>query len=101
MQIAVQVLLYWGIRDPIYTKAQRNAYDMLSAVYDSLHGKFPKASAQSLAPEVNQLDGTTITTANFNALSPLYETAGESERLIVNIPSIVVYYTDYSIRLLT
>lgn len=82
-------------------EAQHSAYDILAAVYDSLHGRFPLASAQSLAPEVLQLSGTQITTTDFNALSPLWETAGESERLIVNIPSIVVYYTDYSIRLLT
>jgi hypothetical protein len=82
----------------MYQDAVRNCYDMLAALYDDLHGKVPKSTPQCL-PAYTTLDGTAITTSEFTAISPLYESGGTDERLVVNLPRIVVYQSDYSIRL--
>jgi hypothetical protein len=82
----------------MYQDAVRNCYDMLAALYDDLHGKVPKSTPQCLSAYTT-LDGTAITTSEFTALSPLYETGGTDEKLVVNLPGIVVYQSDFNIRL--
>lgn len=80
-------------------EAVRNSYDMLAGVFDDLHGKVPKMSSQKLST-LTALSGTPITTSEFNPMSPLLEAGGQDETLVINLPGIVVYQTDYSIRLL-
>lgn len=80
-------------------EAVRSAYDMLAAIFDDLHAKIPKMSSQAL-PAYTPLSGTAITTSEFTPLGPLYEAGGTDETIIVNLPGIVVYKSDFSIRLL-
>ena len=79
-------------------ETQLNCYDMLSNLYDSIHGKYPK-SLQVLANTLPLMDGDTIQTS-FTALSPMKEVDGDNERLLVNLPSIAVYVTDYYLEIL-
>lgn len=79
--------------------AQTDCYRMLSALYDSINGHFPKSS-QPLASGMDILDGDEIQTP-FTAISPIREADGDSEVLLVNLPSIAVYVTDYQIEVLT
>lgn len=74
---------------------QLTAYAMLRAVYDALHGKWANGNAQTRSP---LLSGTQITTSGFNPLSPMLEAGGEDERLVVNLPTICVYQTDYTVK---
>jgi hypothetical protein len=78
--------------------AVRNNYDMMAALFDDLHGKVPKSTPQCF-PTYTTLDGTAITTSEFNALTPLYESGGVDESLVVNLPGIVVYQSDFDIKL--
>ena len=80
--------------------AQVDCYSMLSAIYDSLNARFP-LSLQPLASDTPLLSGDRIQTADFAALSPLREADGDSELLLVNLPSIAVYVTDYQIEVLS
>jgi phage gp37-like protein len=80
-------------------EAVRSAYDMLAACFDDLHGKVPYMTSQ-LLPGYTAMSGTAISTSEFNPLSPLYETGGQDEILIVNLPGIVIFQSDYAIRLL-
>lgn len=90
--------LYIGAQSlRIKREAQLTAYEMLAAVYDSLHGKYPKCIANQNY-NVTFLLGDIIQTS-FNAISPLRVGSGDSEILIVNIPSIVVYQSDYVIQI--
>jgi hypothetical protein len=91
----------------IYTGAQslraskesaRASYTMLAALFDDLHGKVPAVSTRQL-PGYDELSGTDITTTEFNVLSPLLETGGQDENIVVNLPGIVCYATDFKIRL--
>lgn len=96
----VKFRLYVGsqsLNDKRY--AQLNCYDMLASVYDSLHGKFP-LSLQPLAEDTPVMDGDKIQT-DFTALSPMRGMEGDNERLLVNLPSIAVYSTDYQIEIVT
>lgn len=79
---------------------QLTAYAMLRAVYDSLHGKVCKSTPQTLAT-LTTLNGTAITTTNFNQHQPFFEVRGDDERLLVNMPAIVVYSSDWSASFLT
>jgi len=97
----------WRLRFRIYVgatslrekrEAQLSAYQMLSLVYDSIHGKMPKSVANS-GWSIALLDGDVIQTA-FTALSPLEAPEGENERLLVNLPEIVVYQSDYTVECL-
>ena len=80
-------------------EGQRAAYDMLGTLYDALHGKWPKGT-YNLAPNLQKLEGTSITTAGFNPQGPMMLTGGRDEQLVVNLPTIVVYQTDYSLQVL-
>jgi phage gp37-like protein len=79
-------------------EAARGCYNLLAGVYDDLHGKVPKSTPQFL-PGYTTLSGTAITTTEFNCLSCLLETGGTDESLVVNLPGIVVYQADFSVRL--
>jgi phage gp37-like protein len=79
--------------------AVRGCYDMLAAVFDDLHGKVPVTSPLQL-PGFTPLSGTALTSTEVNVLGPLLETGGQDERLIVNLPGIVVFASDFSIRML-
>ena len=80
-------------------EASRGVYDMMASCFDDLHGKVPYMTSQ-LLPGYTPMSGTAISTTGFNPLSPLYETGGQDEMLIINLPGIVVYQSDFSIRLL-
>lgn len=86
-----------GLRDK--QEAQRGVYSFLESIYDDLHGRVPKCTPQ-LLPVLPVLGGTAITVSGFNIQRPMMEVEGLDERLIVNLPGIVVYSTDYSVRLL-
>ena len=73
--------------------AQLSCYDMLASVWDTLHGRFFKAVTNQNY-QVPFLQGDTIPNT-FVQMSPIEAPDGESERLIVNIPSICVYQSDY------
>lgn len=97
----------WRLRFRIYTgasslnekrDAQLSAYQMLSLEYDAIHGKTPKCTANA-GWAIPLLDGDTIQTP-FTALSPLEAPEGENERLLVNLPKIVVYQSDYTLSVL-
>jgi len=78
-------------------EAIRNNYDMMAALYDDIHGKVIKSTPQYI-PGATPLSGMAITIPEFNALSPFYESGGKDERLIINLPGIVVYASDFSVR---
>ena len=80
-------------------ESQRSAYSMLRSVYDALHGKWPYyTGAPSTQTGGNALSGTII--ASLTPMSCLLEAGGRDEMLIVNLPKIVVYQSDYTIDLI-
>lgn len=97
----------WRLRFRLYTgakslsekrMAQLSAYQMLSLAYDSLHGKMPKSVANA-GWAIPLLDGDTIQTP-FTCMNPLEAPEGENEKLLVNLPSIVCYQSDYFFEVL-
>ncbi len=80
-------------------ESQRSAYSMLRLVYDDLHGKWPKGTYDGSTLHT-LLEGTSIATTGFTPQGPVMEAGGRDEMLIVNLPQIVVYQTDYTIKLL-
>jgi len=80
-------------------EAVRGCYDMLAAAYDDLHAKVPKMDTQALSG-YTPLSGTAVTSNEFTPLSALFETGGQDEVIVVNLPGIVVYRSDYSLRVL-
>lgn len=80
-------------------EAARGAYDLLAIVYDRLHGKVPYMSSGQVFPNLPALEGVPITTSQFNPLTVLAETGGADEKLVVNLPSIKVYQTDFRLKL--
>lgn len=80
-------------------ESARAAYTLLAAVFDDLHAKVPYCSPQQLAG-YTALSGTVVSSSEFNPLSAIFEAGGTDEALVVNLPGIVVYRTDYSIKLL-
>lgn len=80
-------------------EAARGAYVMLANTYDRLHGRAPVMASGQVLPSLTRLEGVPITTSEFNPLSPLMETGGSDERLIVNLPEIKVYSSSYKIKL--
>ena len=100
--------LYVGARSLRSKKeAQRSAYGMLRTIYDALHGRVP--NIQGLAGQfvpntpqgaLNTGPGGSITTAGFNAQTPIFEAGGQDELLVYNLPTIAIYQTDYTITLI-
>jgi hypothetical protein len=78
---------------------QRAAYEILSLIYDDLHGRWPLGS-YAISPDLPLLSGETITVTEFRPLTGLVAGSGTDERLIVNLPDIKVFHTDYTITLL-
>lgn len=74
------------------------AYSLLRLVYDQIHGKQPLPAG--LASVIPGLSGDDSTATGFNPQSPFLEAGGSDEGLLVNLPTLVVYATDYTVRLL-
>jgi hypothetical protein len=85
-------------------EAARGAYDLLASIFDGLHGKILKSTPQTLGGIASDttriLSGTAITTSEFNPQSPLFEAGGQDESIVVNLPGIVVYKSDFTIRVM-
>jgi len=79
-------------------EGQRSAYDMLAGVFDALHGKIPNCTAFAY-DGFTKLSGPEITRPEAHPITPLIEADGTDEKLIVNLPSIVVYQTDYHVTM--
>ena len=79
-------------------EAARNAYDMIAACYDDLQAKAIVISSQNL-PGFTPLSGTALTSSGANPQTPLYSADGDDEGLIVNLPTIVVYASDFWVEL--
>lgn len=77
----------------------RGCYDILAAIFDDLHGKVPVTSSPQQLPGYTPLSGTALTSTGHTILGPFFEAGGSDEQLVVNIPGVVVYRTDYSVRL--
>lgn len=96
----IKFRIYTGAQSGRTTKeAVRGAYDMLGAVFDDLHAKVPVTSAQQL-PGYTPLSGTALTSSGVRVLGPLYSNEGNDETLVVNIPGIVVYSSDFFLKML-
>ena len=71
---------------------------MMAALYDDIHGRVPACTPQQLSGYM-ALGGIPITIPEFNPLGPFYESGGQDESLVVNLPGIVVYKSDFSVRI--
>jgi len=80
-------------------EAARNCYDKLAGLYDDLHGKVPLTAATQQLPAYTPLSGIALTSSEVTILAPLFESGGQDESLVVNLPGIVVYRADFSIRM--
>lgn len=78
-------------------ESARSAYDLIAATYDDLQSKVPVTSPQQL-PGFTALSGTALT-AGAVVLSPLTSVEGDDETLVVNLPTIVVYASDYTLEM--
>lgn len=78
-------------------EAARNAYDMIAACFDDLQSKVPVTSPQQL-PGFTALSGTALT-AGAVVLTPLISVEGNDETLVINLPGIVVYQSDFEIEM--
>jgi hypothetical protein len=76
--------------------AQLNAYQMLSSLFDSIHGKIPKA-VNNQSWSIPMLDGDVIQTP-FTSNRPFEVGEGNNELLLVNMPKICVYQSDYQVE---
>lgn len=75
-------------------EAQVSCYSMLASLYENIHGKnFHYAG--NLITEIPQLNAPLMTVIEMNQQSPLTEANATIEQLIVNLPDVVVYQTDY------
>lgn len=83
----------------IATEGQRSAYDMLAGVFDALHNKIPNCSAYT-GYTYTALSGQQITMPEAHPTTPLIEAQGRDEQLIVNLQNIVVYQTDYTVKMM-
>lgn len=96
---ALKFRFYVGTESLRRTKeSQRSAYALLRSIYDDIHGRIPNASATAGSP-LPKFTGVQIADAAFNGWAPTIEAGGSDERLIVNLPRIVVYQTDYTLEL--
>lgn len=90
--------LYNGAQSGRATKeAARNCYDMMAACFDDLQSKVPVTSPQQLSG-YTALSGTALTSGAV-ILGPLTSVEGDDETLVVNLPAIVVYGSDYTLEL--
>jgi phage gp37-like protein len=77
----------------------RNAYAMLRSIYDAIHGKMPY-SDMTVAEGATVLSGVKIETEGFNALSPFMPSGAQDEVLLINMPKVCIYATEYHVRVL-
>lgn len=91
--------IYNGAQSRRSTKeATRNVYDMIAACYDDLQSKVPVTSPQQLGG-YTALSGTALTSTGVTLQGPLTSIEGDDEGLIVNLPTIVVYASDFTLEL--
>ena len=91
--------LYNGALSGRETKeAVRSCYNMMAACFDDLQSKVPVTSPQQLAC-YTALSGTALTSTGSTILGPLTSVEGDDEVLVVNLPEIVVYASDYTVEL--
>lgn len=79
-------------------EAQLGSYDILAYLYDNLHGRYFNYTGNTY--NFPLLTAPIMTVAEMNQQMPLTESDGQIEQLIVNLPDIVVYQTDYVCRML-
>jgi len=79
-------------------ESQTSCYGLLSSIYDALHGKAFKYTGNNYT--YSQMSGTSMTTSEFNQQEPMMESDTVIEQLIVNLPDIAVYQTDYICKVL-
>jgi hypothetical protein len=79
-------------------EAKRYAYGLIRSVYDDINGHWLRTDQPLDYSSLPILKGDTM--AGVMALTPFMETDAEEERLIVNLPNIVVYATDYIVRVI-
>jgi len=79
-------------------EGSRNAYAMLRAVYDAIHGKLPFYTGT--APTSTDLIGLKTEVSEFYPCSPFMPAGGSDEQLVVNQPKICIYATEYTVRLI-
>lgn len=97
---SVKFRIYAGAKSAnTQNDAERNCFDMLSAIYDDLHGKVPLVSPQQLS-SYTALSGTALSSTGVSLQSPFMEAEGTDEVIVINLPGIVVYQTDYEVRLI-
>ncbi len=98
----LEFVLYIGAKSLRATReSQLSCYAILRAVFDALHGAWPNAQGQSLFAGATLLGGTQIAIPNFRALTPLMEAGGRDEQLVVELPTIAVYQTHYTLAVQT
>ena len=81
-------------------ESQQSCYSMLGSIFDALAGYWPYSTAQVFPAGVQVLSGTQITTANFEALTPMEEAGGQDEKLLIQLPKVSVYSTSYNLTLI-
>jgi len=97
----VRFRIYVGAKSQFKKReAQIGAYAILRYIFDFLHGKQFDASASAMSSDIPKLLGTQITTAEFNEQTTLSEATGNDEQLVVDMPGIVVYQTDWVVELI-
>ena len=82
-------------------EGQRSAYGILGAIYDDIQGSVPYSVPQKLEGITGVtgkiLAGIAITDVDFSPMTVLRIAPGQDERIMVNMPDLVVYSTDYAI----
>jgi phage gp37-like protein len=73
--------------------AQLSAYDILDSLYDAIHGRIPN-STDNAGWVIDKLSGDPILTP-ITVTKPFESAEGEDEKLLVNIPGVVVYSSDF------
>lgn len=80
-------------------EASRSAYDLIAACYDDLQSKVPVTSPQQLSG-FTALSGTALTSGAV-ILGPLTSVEGDDETLVINLPTIVVYQSDFTLEVVS
>ena len=92
--------LYIGAKSTRSTKeAVRGCYPIMSASFEAIHSHCPATQApQEFSGVYDTLSGTPLAAGNH--IFSVIESEPNSEELIVNIPGIVCYRSDYTLKLL-
>ena len=81
-------------------EGQRSVYGLLRQVYNDITGKVVLCTPQQLQGIGRPLVGTPMTEVDFVVTSPVLVAPGQDEKIMVNMPGIVVYSADYIIQVL-